>query len=405
MININKISINKVEFYKVKGSLNTANKRVLFEISKEQLKEIFDIDIHGILFQSDVIEKKIRNIYIIGEDERIYSCIGCIFSVHTKETICFSSVSVDLIMQNALTDTIDIKTKELTFKTYYSGHPIHSSYIKSFNFNYNSNKKIIINTYSDDDFHIDFTIKSKNECSYNKMSKIIYTVIEMLMLMFGDIPTITDIKTQYKEQEVKLYFEIVDKYKAKKTKSIGKEILGNFSQETINKESIKKFELFRDNTKIIYDLFMTTVNSNGYIEIKNCNLIQLMEGMYKTLVKSKEELRDILIYYFTNSKSSRKILTRRDKRRVKDQNNTQVFIYKAVNHRNYLSHLNLKQNKNVFYGLENIYAYWKLCVCIRVYILEYIGISYDNKLLVKYIKEIENWVMKRKLRFSSKINN
>ena len=37
MININKISINKVEFYKVKGSLNTANKRVLFEISKELL--------------------------------------------------------------------------------------------------------------------------------------------------------------------------------------------------------------------------------------------------------------------------------------------------------------------------------------------------------------------------------
>ena len=39
-------------------------------------------------------------------------------------------------------------------------------------------------------------------------------------------------------------------------------------------------------------------------------------------------------------KSSKKLLTRRDKRKAKYPNNTPIFIYKANNHRNFLSHLN-----------------------------------------------------------------
>lgn len=193
----------------------------------------------------------------------------------------------------------------------------------------------------------------------------------MIMLMFGDIPTISNIIIDYNNKEIEALFEIVEKYKPKKLKSLGKDILGCITLDTINKANIKKFEQFRKETKIIYDLFMINVNSNGYIEMKNCNLIQLMEGMYKAIVKPKCELRNILLFYFNNSKTSKKILTRRDKRVVQDPNKTPIFIYKANNHRNYLSHLNVKQKKNVFYKLENIYAYWKLCLCVRVFILEY----------------------------------
>jgi len=144
---------------------------------------------------------------------------------------------------------------------------------------------------------------------------------------------------------------------------------------------------------------------DGYKEIKNCNLIQIMEGMYNTLIATNVNLRNILIYYFSNFKTSKKILTKRDKRKSKDPNNTEIFIYKANNHRHYLSHLNLKQNKNVFYGLENIYAYWKLVLSIRVFILEYVGINYNYDYVVKYIKEVDDWAKKQKLRFSARINN
>lgn len=224
------------------------------------------------------------------------------------------------------------------------------------------------------------------------------------MLIFGDIPIISEVNIG-EEQEVKAYFEIVDKYKAPKKKSNGKEIVGCITEKTLNKDIIKKFEDFRKNTKIIYDIYMTTINSEGYREIKNCNLVQIMEGLYKTLGMPNMDLRDILIYYFNNSKSSKKLLTRKDKRKVKDPNNTPIFIYKANNHRNYLSHLNLKQNKNVFYQLENIYAYWKLTMCIRLYILEYLGVSYETEKISKYIKEVDDWAKNNKLRFSARINN
>lgn len=404
MLDINRISIDSTNFFEVDGEFDKENRKIKFNISFEQLKNIFGITVNDIFCSSDKIMKKTKNIYILCSDGKYYSCLGCIFSVHTQREVVFSSVAVNFIFENALTYQTDIKTKKVTFKSYYIGHSIHSAYIKSYTFNYNYRKKIIIKTYTDENFHIDISVEAKNECWYSDLKGIIYTIIEIMMLIFGDIPIISEVNIG-EEQEVKAYFEIVDKYKAPKRKSNGKEIVGCITEKTLNKDIIKKFENFRKNTKIIYDLYMTTINSEGYKEIKNCNLVQIMEGLYKTLGMPNMDLRDILIYYFNNSKSSKKLLTRKDKRKVKDPNNTPIFIYKANNHRNYLSHLNLKQNKNVFYQLENIYAYWKLTMCIRLYILEYLSVSYETEKIPKYIKEIDDWAKNNKLRFSARINN
>lgn len=404
MLDINGISIDGINFFEVDGEFEKKNRKIKFNISFEQLKNIFGITVNDIFCSSDKFMKKTKNIYILCSDGKYYSCFGCIFSIHTQKEIVFSSVAVNFIFENALTNQPNIKTKKVTFKSYYIGHSIHSAYIKSYTFNYNYNKKVIIKTYTDEDFYIDISVETKKECWYSDLKGIIYTIIEIMMLIFGDIPIISEVNIG-EEQEVKAYFEIVDKYKAPNKKSNGKEIVGCITEKTLNKDIIKKFENFRKNTKIIYDVYMTTINSEGYKEIKNCNLIQIMEGLYKTLGMPNMDLRDILIYYFNNSKSSKKLLTRKDKRKVKDPNNTPIFIYKANNHRNYLSHLNLKQNKNVFYKLENIYAYWKLTMCIRLYILEYLSVSYETEKILKYIKEIDDWAKNNKLRFSARINN
>lgn len=405
-VNIKKISINKIDFYDISGLLDLDSRKLIIDVSCNKVKEIFGVKIAELVFNPYMISEKAKYIYILDDNGKYYSCLECIFSMNIKESISLSSVSINLILENILCNKIDdIKAKKLTFKTFYLGHPIHSVYIKGYSFNYSSTKKITIKTYTNKDFHIDIIVDSKNECSYNQLSKIIYNIIEMIMLIFGDIPITEMITLKNKETDLNLHFEMVDKYKPKLAKSFGKEILGCITSETINKQNLKEFEKFRKETKIIYDLFMININSDGYKEIKNCNLVQLMEGMYKTLINSKAELRDILIYFFGNYKSSKKILTRRDKRVVKDPNNSQIFIYKSNNHRNYLSHLNLNQNKNVFYKLENVYAYWKLCLAIRIFILEYIGIDYDKSAVPKYINEVDDWAKKNKLRFSSKINN
>lgn len=404
MLDINKISIDSANFFEVNGEFDKENRKISFNISFKQLKNIFDIDTEDILFTNDEAMEKTKNIYILCSDGKYYSCLECIFSAHIQHEVAFSSIAVNFIFENTLTNKTDIKTKKVTFKSYYIGNSIHSAFIKSYSFNYNYKKRVIIKTYTDENFHIDISVESKNECWYSELKDIIYTIIEIMMLIFGDIPIISDVNIG-EEQEIKAYFEIVDKYKAPKKRSNGKEIVGCITEQTLNKDIIKRFKHFRNDTKIIYDLYMTTINSEGYKEIKNCNLVQIMEGLYKTLGMPKMELRDILIYYFNNSKSSKKILTKKDKRKVKDPNNTPIFIYKANNHRNYLSHLNLKQNKNVFYNLENVYAYWKLTMCIRLYILEYLGIRYETDKIPKYVKEVEVWAKKNKLRFSARVNN
>ena len=328
-----------------------------------------------------------------------------VFSIKVKESVSFTSTAINVILENKISDLTNIKTNKVTFKTNYLGHSIHASYIKSYSFTYDSTKKIIVNTYTNDNFNVEISIESQKEYSYFKLSKILYTYIEMIFLIFGDIPTIKEIFLLEKDEKIKLYYDVVEKYNPKYKKRNGKEILGTVTAQTINKASMKKFEDFRKKTKIIYDLLMININSDGYIEIKNCNLVQIMEGMYKTIMGTNTNLRLILIHYFNKYKSSKNILSKRDKRKVKDPNNTPIFIYKANNHRNYLSHLNLNQNKNVFYKLENNYAYWKLCMCIRIYILEYLKIDYEKEYVSRYIKEIDEWSKKNKMRFSLKVNS
>lgn len=403
-IKIKSISLDKQKFFDVYGLIDIEKRNIQFKIPFEDIKKILGIEIEELLFGSDCVMKKLENIYLYDENNILYSCIGCIFSIKAKDSVEFTSVAINIMLENTVTDLTVLKTNKVTFKTNYMGHSIHAAYIKSYSFSYDSTKRIIVNTYTDDNFNIDITVESRKKYSYEKLSKIIYTYIEMLFLIFGDMPTITEVILLENYKIIKLYFDIVEKYKPKYKKRYGKEILGTITNKSINRESMKNFEKFRKETKIIYDLLMITINSEGYVEMKNCNLVQIMEGLYKTITGTSPDLRPILIHYFTNYNNSKKILTKRDKRKVRDPNNTQIFIYKANNHRNYLSHLNLKQNKNVFYELENNYAYWKLCLCIRVNILEYLKISYDSENISKYVEEIESWAKKNKLRFSLKNN-
>ena len=60
--------------------------------------------------------------------------------------------------------------------------------------------------------------------------------------------------------------------------------------------------------------------------------------------------------------------------------------------------------KNVFFKTENIYAYYKLVLSIRIFLLEYIGIGFDEYSLIDAVNKIESLAKILKIRFSLRLN-
>ena len=122
-IEIKRISLDKNTFFEVEGKLDLNNRKITFVIPFDKIKDIFETNVCGLYFDFDIVSKKTKYVYIEDNFGKYYSCIECIFSINTKENVSFSSVSINLILENILTNNVDdIKIKEVCFKTYYLGH-------------------------------------------------------------------------------------------------------------------------------------------------------------------------------------------------------------------------------------------------------------------------------------------
>lgn len=395
-------------FYDLKGYFNPQKKELSFELNIEQFFKILNVTIAEALFDTDKISKILKNIYIETNDGKIFSCINCIFSFNISSDMSkkesFKLVSSDVIVENEFSEKFDIYTKKVVFKTKYLGKSRHRGYIKNIKFKYDSNKNIELNIYTEEDTIIEISVSSTRNHNYNKLSKIIYTILEMITLIIGDMPIIDEVYCYIDDKKSNIYFTVVDKYNPEYKKKNCTDVLGYINEETINKKTMNDFIDFRKKTKIIYDLFLININRPSYKEIINCNFVQIIEGLYKSLINTKDNLVDELRYFYYRTRNSKKILSVRDKRKIKSKEQTEIFIYKAKNQRNYLSHLNSNEKKNVFYELENIYAYWKLSLAIRLFILDYLNIKYDNNLLKNYIDKVNQWAQENKLRYNLKLN-
>lgn len=65
MLDINRISIDGINFFEVDGEFEKENRKIKFNISFEQLKNIFGITVNDIFCSSDKFMKKTKNIYIM----------------------------------------------------------------------------------------------------------------------------------------------------------------------------------------------------------------------------------------------------------------------------------------------------------------------------------------------------
>lgn len=401
-------SIDSKNFYYLRGIFNPSKKELSFELGIEQILPILNVTIAETLLDSDKLSKILKNVYIKTNDNKFFSCINCVFIPNILDnmtkTVSFKLISTNVIVENETSKKFDIYTKKVVFKTKYLGSSKYMTYIKNIKFKYDSNKSVELNIYKEEDTIIEISISSTKLHNYNKLSKIIYTTLEIITLIIGDMPIIDEVYFYVDDKKSNIYFSIVDKYNPEHKRKNCVDVLGCITEETINKKTIYDFINFRKKTKIIYDLFLTNINQPNYKEIVNCNFVQIIEGLYKSLINTNVKLVDELKYFYFRTKNAKKILSTRDKRKIKSNEQTEIFIYKAANQRHYLSHLNSNENKNVFYGLENVYAYWKLSLAIRLFILDYLDIKYDNNLLRDYIDKVNQWAKDNKLRYSLKLN-
>ncbi len=408
MLTIKKISFDNIYYIGINAKLDKDNRVLYLNLNDEEFKKVFNCYYEELKDNFHILNKY-KKCYIIDENDVFYSCFGCIWGFSRQDffsNIKIYTAPIDIILENKITNEKldDIKVTGIALKTSYPLYTDFKFHIANFNMNYDKEKRIFVSkTKGDDKYYINLSIKSKKLFKFKTLSKIIYSVLEMFFLILGDIPQLEMITLCDDDSEFILYRELVDKYHQRKRLNPKNEIIGDITPTTINSKTIREFIQFRNNTNIIFDMLMIDMNSNGYLEIKNSSLLQLLEGLSKTIGPIKDEnFRKILAFYFKSNKSTNFILSRRDKKETNVGNSADtdyVFIIKGTGHRNYLSHLDVNTRREVFVKIENNYAYWKLSLCARLYILDYLGIIIDKKLVKQLLHSIDKWAIDKHFRY------
>ncbi len=171
------------------------------------------------------------------------------------------------------------------------------------------------------------------------------------------------------------------------------------NNQFINSQIIKKWLELKGKTALLIDIYFSIINSDNYNEVKINMLIQCIEGFYKSCINDSLELWEILEKAFLKNKQTSFILSPTDKRKIKVGKRKEcIFLYKAKNHRNYFSHLNNHKKKSLFEKKQMNYAFWKINLCFRALILDYMGLIIDKELNTHIIGEIEKFKIKHKIR-------
>lgn len=391
---ISKISVDKINFVDITGHLDLENMCFQSEISFGKF---------NLLRNGKTKEEMVgANLYLLDCDGVYYSCVGCITSLKFNENndkIFIRTKSINLIFENYLGEEKNILTNKITFETSYPRDYLYGCYVNNFKIKYTSNKTIIINkSFDEEKINLFFTVEYKKITKREKLDDVLYIILEIFYLIFGCIPRLEKYIFYVNDTKVIMYQKIVDKYLQNLKSGSNDYALSIIDKTVLTPKLIKDFQKFRKETKIIYDLFMTCQNGNNYIEIDNSMLVQLIEGTYKTLNKKSDELWKILEYYFINNQGTNSILNNKDLKKKNDEHKTPVFLYKAKQHRHYLSHLNMNENKDVFVRLENNYARFKLILCLRLIYMQYLDIKYEEEKLDRIVDSINKWGKRYKIK-------
>ena len=346
-----------------------------FYIKQETFFELFNIKSSFIFSDIDALN------LVLYSDNTCFYCCNCIFGFNLDMNGNFSIFcnSIDYIISNTCDNYKELKATKFQIN-FELPRCIRNNYIE-FNteFNYSRNTRVSLKKEyrTKKPCLLILTISSQNQLSANSLSNLAYKVYELLMLYFGVGLEITSRKFYLNDLSMDFYSSIVDKYSYGVKNSVSFSNFVMIDKNSLNKNIIKKYILFEKETSLLNSIYLTIINSDIYREIKLNMILQCIEGFYRCIYDKKAKLtyKQILESVFIKNQYCKKILSNLDKRIITiNGTNENIFLYKARNHRNYFSHLNINKRKNMFEKMQINYAYWKIVLVYRLLLLEYLGI-------------------------------
>lgn len=374
----------------------------LLDIDKKSFSFVLSLDEYISLFKSDPIKSlQPINLFFLDENAVKYSCFNCIIGFKFSSNVILTCSSIDVILENIYSPIEEVLIDEVIFQTSFPKSNSLICYIENINFDYNDSISIDIKKdVSKEHNRLIITASSTTKISYKKLDDYAFYTLELLFLLFGCMPKLENFSAKIDSNTIGIHFNLVDKYQQNLKNGSTTACLIDITKDIFTKELLEKFIQFRNDTLILYDIFMINVNSYNYAEIKNSMYVQLLEGTYRTIISSSDcELWEILKYYFKDSTVTNMLLNSYDLQDSNNQYHTAIFLHKALNHRNYLSHLNVTEQKNIFYQLENNYAQMKFIICLRLTFMNHLGLSPDSDKMNKLLDSITKWYEDNNLKF------
>lgn len=401
-INIIKITKENGQEVDVEWVLDINNRCIKkSNIKQEAFVELFDIKSSFIF--SDIGALNL----VLHSDNTCFYCHNCIFGFNVDINGNFSIFcnSIDYIISNTCDNYNELKANKfkINFKL---PKCIRINYIDfNIEFNYSKNIKVSLKKEyrTKEPCLLVLTILSHNQTSADNLSNLAYKIYELLMLYFGVGLEITSRKFYLNDICMDFYSLIVDKYNYGVKNSVSFSNFVMVDKNSLNKDIIKKFILFEKETSLLNGIYLTIINSDIYREIKINMILQCIEGFYRCIYDKKKKLtyKEILENVFLKNQYCKNILSSLDRRIICINGKKEyIFLYKAKNHRNYYSHLNINERKNMFEKMQINYAYWKIIIAYRLLLLEYLGVKYDKDLLKEIIRDINTYKKHHKIRMS-----
>ena len=194
-INIKKLSTNMIDYIDVNGTLNIELKKMNFELSPKNYNILFPVDPRTNASNIDL--------YVTDEKGKEYSCIGCVAGLYFGQSIKIKVVSINLIFENLIHNNENLKTNYIEFKTSYPKHYKYGCYIKDFKIKYTKDKTIYIKKeYADELIKINISIESKIETKREKLDDLLYSLLEIIYLLFGCIPKLEIYTFKYNNKDI-----------------------------------------------------------------------------------------------------------------------------------------------------------------------------------------------------------
>lgn len=286
----------------------------------------------------------------------------------------FDTVHKELIMGCHLSE--DTKIKGVEFKTKYSKEDIgFPAQIGEIDFNYKniriSSKKEPEYIHSKDGSFCNsyiktFTFSSNEDITLNEMQNLFRYFCEMLFLFYGIYPEYEKAEIILANGDICELFTYGHKFKYEKRK---KHLTDNLEYRKINYEkSFEEYIKFREDSGLIFDIFLNTVYSQSFEEDYPLRFSQCIEGVmeYRKLLKKGENGKNqtfskTIEQSINYDKSLRELFD-------DDYSKIEEFAKKTKEHRHLFSHAKHKSGR--FIGIENKDAAIKLYTILRFIIIK-----------------------------------